>query len=234
MSLFLDRSELEALYDRHGSDVFNFCLRVASSREVAAAATEAAFLEVRRDRADLVALLAAARRGSAPAVEPGAGHDPASNSPLEVVGASARLEPRYREVLALRELVGCTYEEMGRIVDADRATVAELLWQARLELRDELEGSTLRSIAPVASSCRRALALIAMSSDGELHDPDEQAWLQRHLRTCGKCRLSREAARQASAAYREWPPAAMPLGMGSRIRNVEPAPTRLSTSKRPP
>lgn len=86
----------------------------------------------------------------------------------------------------------------------------------------------------MASSCRRALALIAMSSDGELHDPDEQAWLQRHLRTCGKCRLSREAARQASAAYREWPPAAMPLGMGSRIRNVEPAPTRLSTSKRPP
>ena len=213
MPLFLSRSELERLFDRHGSDVFNVCLRVAGSRDAAAMATKAAFLEAPREHEPPIGLLAAAVRRSGELAESGASRAAAARPPLEVGDANARLEARYREVLALRELVGCSYEELGRIVGADRETVAELLWRARLELRDELEGSALVSIAPLASSCGRALALIVMHWDGELDDVDERHRLQRHLRTCGKCRLSQEAVRQASASYREWPPAATPLGL---------------------
>lgn len=213
MSPFLESAELETLYDRHGAEVFNLSLRVTGSREVAAAATEAAFLEALPDDAGRVILLAAAREATARLVAAGAAPGAAEHSSPRVRDANARLEVRHREVLALRDLLGCQFSEIARILGTGRETVPELLWRARLELRDELEGTTLLTIAPVAGSCRRALALIVMTWDEELHDADERAWLQRHLRTCGKCRLSRQAVREASAAYREWPPAATPLGL---------------------
>jgi DNA-directed RNA polymerase specialized sigma24 family protein len=211
VSRFLDSAAFEALYERHESDVFNFCLRVLGSREAAATATMTAFLEVRREPgADL---RAAARRETARLIRTPSENGAPATSPLPVREANARLPAAYREVLALRELLGCSYAEIGRVVGADRETVAELLWQGRLELRDQLKGTTLAAIAPVADSCRRSLALIAMDWDGEAHRAGDRDWLERHLRTCGKCRLSQEAAREASAAYRAWPPAAPPMGM---------------------
>jgi DNA-directed RNA polymerase specialized sigma24 family protein len=223
VSPFSEREELETLFDRHGSDVFNFCLRVAGSREAAARATKAAFLglslEPERNafavarREPGLNVLAAARRETAELLGDSREDGDAAASGVPVHEANGRLAVRHREALALRELTGCSYEELGRIVGADREAVAGLLWEARLALRDELAGSTLLSIAPVASSCRRALALIVMHWDGELHDGGEREWLQRHLRTCGKCRLSQEAVRQASTSYRDWPAAPVPLGM---------------------
>ncbi|HEV3377102.1 MAG TPA: hypothetical protein VG126_07465 [Thermoleophilaceae bacterium] len=222
MSPFSEREELETLFDRRGSDVFNFCLRVAGSREAAARATKAAFLgltlEPERNAVAVarcepgLKVLAAARREAAELLGDSR-EDGDAASRLPVQGANQRLAVHHREALALRDLAGCSYEELGRIVGADREAVAGLLWEARLALRDELAGSTLLSIAPLASSCRRALVLIVMHWDGELHDGGEREWLQRHLRTCGKCRLSQEAVRQASTSYRDWPAAPVPLGM---------------------
>ena len=236
--MFLRRSEREALFDRHARDVFNFCLRATGSREVAATATKAAFLEVGRADEAPVGLLAAARRRCAELVEAAAGHEAAAQSHLPVGEANGRLEVRYREVLALRELVGCSYGEIGRIVGADRGGVAELLWRARLELHDELNGSRLTSIAPVADSCRRALALIVMDWDGELRDGDARDALRSHLRTCGKCRVSQKAAREASATYRAWHPAALPLGMRESLLATDsaerPAAGSETSSRRPP
>jgi DNA-directed RNA polymerase specialized sigma24 family protein len=230
VSPFLDRPAFEALCDRHESGVFNFCLRTTGSRDIATAATKAAFLEVcrdtkapARDGADpLVRLLAVARREATRLTETPGKSDPPAGSPLRIREANGRLDMRHREALALRELLGRTYGEIGQVVGADRDTVAELLWHARLELRDELEGSTLLSIAPLAGSCRRALALIVMNFDGELEDSGERTSLQRHLRTCGKCRLSQEAARRASASYREWLPAATPLGLRASLMDAAP------------
>jgi DNA-directed RNA polymerase specialized sigma24 family protein len=236
VSLSLDRSELASLYDRHGSDVFNFCLRVVDSRGVAASATRAAFLTVRREPQRN--LLAEARRETARLIE-AAREDPApAGSPLQVREANGRLATRHREVLALRELVGSSYAEIARIVGADGATVAQLLWRARLELRDELKGTRLAPIAPVGESCRRALALIAMDWDSELRDGEEQDWLRRHLRTCGKCRLSQKAAREASATYRAWPIAAPPMGLPESLLStdlpVQPAAGSETSSRSPP
>jgi predicted DNA-binding protein (UPF0251 family) len=213
VSSFLESAELETPCDRHLAEVFNFCLRVTGSRDAAAAATSAAFVDAFPDDDARVALLSAALQKLTRLREAAARPAPADPAPPRAGAANAHLEPPHREVLALRDLLDCSYTEIGRILGAGRETVAELLWRARLELRDELEGSPLLSIAPVAGSCRRALTLIVMDWDEEPLDDDERAWLRRHLRTCGKCRLSRQAIREASAAYREWPPAATPLGL---------------------
>ena len=221
MSPSLDRPAVETLYHSHESDVFNFCLRTAGSRDVAARATLAAFRAVRREPG--LNLLAAARSETATLLEtPHEGHAP-GGSPVPVREANGRLALRYREVLALRELLGCSYDEIAEVVGADRKAVAELLWRARLELRDELKGSRLASIAPLADSCTRALALIVMDWDGELHDGAERGWLRGHLRTCGKCRVSQEAAREASATYGAWLRAAPPMGLRESLFSTDPA-----------
>jgi DNA-directed RNA polymerase specialized sigma24 family protein len=242
---FLESGELETLYARHGAEVFNLCLRVTGSRDVAAAATEAAFLEALPDDGARVTLLAAAREATARLVEAGAAYGVAEPTSSRVRDANARLGVQHREVLALRDLLGCPFGEIAQILGTGRDTVPERIWRARLELRDELEGSRLRAIAPVARSCRDALALMVMDWDEELDDDEERAWLQRHLRTCGKCRLSRQALREASAAYRQWMPAAAPPGLresllgaaeGSLGGEAARGPAALSgtSSRRPP
>lgn len=221
----MDRAAFEALYDRHESCIFNFCLRVVGSREAAATATKAAFLGSWREfqasegsEGELrLHLLTSARDESARLIESLGGDDAVVSSPLRLGEANGRLPVQYRELLALREFVGSSYAEISRVVGVDRTAVAELLWRARLELRDELTASRLMSIAPVANRCRRALALIVMGLDGELPDADERRWLRRHLRSCGKCRVSQDAAREASASYRAWPAAATPMGMRESV-----------------
>jgi sigma-70-like protein/putative zinc finger protein len=211
---------LGALYDRHASDVFNFCLRVTGSRELAAAATTGALLAVCREPE--LAPLAAAQRETARLIQNARGDPAPDRIPPPVREANRFLEVRHREVLALRELLGCSYAEIGGILGAGDRTVAELLWRARLALHDELHGSRLTSIAPVADSCRRALELIAGAWDGEQCDGAERDWLRSHLRTCGKCRVSQEAAREASTAYRAWTRAALPLGLRDSLLATGP------------
>ena len=222
----LENAALGSLYDRRGAEIFNFCLRVACSRDSAATATTAACLAVCHEPG--LDLLAAARRETARLIgDPGSGHarrrDDPDDGPPAVRRANGLLEVRHREVLVLRDLLGCSYAEIGEIIGAGERTVAELLGRARLALYDELNGSRLASIAPVADSCRRALALIAGDWDGERFDGGERDWLRGHLRTCGKCRVSQEAAREASAAYRAWTPAAAPLGLRESLLATGPA-----------
>jgi hypothetical protein len=212
------------------SDVFNLCLRVAGSREAAAAATMSVFDAAGREPE--LRRLVSARRELARLTQDPPRDLPPAESMLPVAEANGRLAVRHREALALRELLGCSYEQMGRIVEADREAIAELLWQARLALHDELNGSRLGAIAPVAESCRRALALIAMDWDSELHDGGERDRLRTHLRTCGKCRVSQRAARQASATYREWPAAALPLGLRESLPSSDPAESQGAESER--
>jgi hypothetical protein len=241
-----DSPALEALYDTHARGLFNFSLRTLGSRMLATQATCAALLEGDRNP-DLTAigLLASARRHAAATVGQAKRRSRSGSSPLTIREANGSLEVRHREVLALRDLLRCSYGDIALVIETGDDAVAPLLWTARLELRDLLKGSRLAWIAPLAPACARALALLTMSSDGELRDTGEHDRLRNHLRTCGKCRVSRQAAREATAAYRAWRPEPPPTGMrealldsarlagpteagemrGRQMRNVEPTPS---------
>lgn len=116
--------------------------------------------------------------------------------------AYLRLQPGDRRVLPLRELRSSSYREIAGILGLADKAVPELLWRARLGLRDELRGSAITPVPPISPRCRRALPLMARRDDGQLHDDAERDWLEGHLRSCGKCRLYTEAMREASAVYR--------------------------------
>jgi hypothetical protein len=93
-------------------------------------------------------------------------------------------------------------------MEASRGTVAQLISRARINLRDELNGTALASVAP-SSECERALPLIAMREDGELRGASSDAiWLDAHLKACDRCKLVAEAMGQAGASYRAWAPIA--------------------------
>jgi hypothetical protein len=117
--------------------------------------------------------------------------------------AYGRLLPHDRRVLPLRELRRNSYAEIAGVLGIAEVLVPELLWRARLGLRDELHGTAITPVPPISPRCRRALPLLARRGDGELHDERDRNWLEGHLRSCGKCRLYSEAMREVSAAYRQ-------------------------------
>ena len=124
----------------------------------------------------------------------------------DVREANGRLPERRREVLALRELEGFSYDEIAEIMGMDRTSVAELISGARIELRDELRDTALASIAVSSPDCERARALIAMRQDRELDDAGGRAWLVEHLAACETCRSAQEAIQEAGISYRAWLP----------------------------
>jgi RNA polymerase sigma-70 factor (ECF subfamily) len=58
---------------------------------------------------------------------------------VELVHAGlAALSMEYRQILVLREIDGCRYEEIAEILDLPIGTVRSRLFRARLQLRDYL------------------------------------------------------------------------------------------------
>jgi RNA polymerase sigma-70 factor (ECF subfamily) len=73
--------------------------------------------------------------------------EPGPSTPLEsaecvsqVRAALNRLAADHREVLLLRDIEGCCYEEIARILDLPLGTVRSRLHRARSQLREQLQG----------------------------------------------------------------------------------------------
>jgi len=131
----------------------------------------------------------------------------------EVRAANARLAPRHREVLALREVAGRSYDEIAAILGISANAAAQLLWRARSKLRGELRMGAIASVAAGSEDCERAQLLIGMREDGEHLDELDDSWLDEHLDQCGSCRASRAMLLEVGASYRCWLPVAALVGM---------------------
>ncbi len=128
----------------------------------------------------------------------------------EVAAANARLPERQREALALRELEEMSYDEIAAVMEMNRNSVAQLISRARMNLRDELRGSALASVAVSSADCERALPLIAARDDGQLAaDSADAAWLSSHMSSCHTCQVASEAMQDAGVSYRAWIPVAV-------------------------
>lgn len=58
----------------------------------------------------------------------------------QVRQALARLSDEHRQVLVLREIDDCSYEQIAEMLDLPVGTIRSRLHRARLQLRDELKG----------------------------------------------------------------------------------------------
>ena len=118
----------------------------------------------------------------------------------EVRLANARLQPRQRLVLALRELEDRSYAEIGELVDMKENAVAQLIFRARESLRLELR---LAQVNPerLPEECRRYLPLLAAHLDGQLKGARQEETLA-HLEGCERCQDALASMQEASKRYR--------------------------------
>jgi RNA polymerase sigma-70 factor, ECF subfamily len=134
-----------------------------------------------------------------------------------VRAANARLAPRHREVLALRELGDRSYDEIGQIMGISANAAAQLIWRARAKLREALAAGAVASIVASSTDCERAQLLITKRQDGELLDDAEAAWLDEHLDECRSCRTAEAMLLDAAVSYRAWLPVAALAGMRTDV-----------------
>jgi RNA polymerase sigma-70 factor (ECF subfamily) len=221
-----------SLYERYEGRAYNLAYRLTGSESDAADATQEAFLRVMRqlpklqdDELHFGSCLFSATRNACYALmkrrrpsrpggavpEPDTGREPPLETQQEEVrNANARLPEHQRETLALRELEGLSYDEIGAIMQMNRNSVAQLISRGRINLRDELRGTTLATVVAPSPECERALPQIAAREDGQLEaGSDDDAWLDAHLAGCERCVLGVEAIREAGASYRAWAPIAV-------------------------
>jgi RNA polymerase sigma factor (sigma-70 family) len=125
----------------------------------------------------------------------------------EVRLANARLAPRQRLVLALRELEDRSYAEIGVVVGLNENAVAQLISRARESLRTELR---LAQVDPqrLPEECRHYLPLLSRHLDGQLRGPQLEATLA-HLEGCERCQDALDSMREAQRRYRIFVP---PIG----------------------
>ena len=123
--------------------------------------------------------------------------------------ANAQLAPRHREVLALREVAGRSYEEIGQIMGISENAAAQLIWRARSKLKGALTAGAVASVVATSEDCETAQVLINRLQDGEPITDAQHEWLDEHLEECPKCRAARGMIFEVAASYRLWAPVAV-------------------------
>jgi RNA polymerase sigma factor (sigma-70 family) len=131
------------------------------------------------------------------------------DSQEQVRQANAQLAPRHREVLALREVAGRSYEEIGQIMGISENAAAQLIWRARAKLKEALTAGAVASVVAATEDCELAQLLLNRLEDGEPITDEEQEWLDEHLDECGSCRAARGLIFEVGASYRAWAPVAV-------------------------
>jgi RNA polymerase sigma factor (sigma-70 family) len=129
--------------------------------------------------------------------------------------ANAQLAPRHREVLALREVAGRSYDEVGQIMGISGNAAAQLIFRARGKLREALTAGAVASVVATSEECESAQLLLNRIQDAEPVEEVDRQWLEEHLDECGSCQTSNRMLLAAGASYRCWMPVALLAGMRS-------------------
>ncbi len=187
-------------------ELHGFCVRMLGRGDAADAAAQAGRDAGAGDRVRGLAAAAAACREQEPAGEPAEASDEPDSLAEAVAGevarATAQLPEGQREALALRELLGLPYDEVGAILGLDAAAVGTVLARARLGLRVALRGDAVPM--PPCDERERALRTLARRQDGEEVSAADEDWLIEHLGHCVGCARSHSTMLEASACYGAW------------------------------
>ena len=136
-----------------------------------------------------------------------------SDSQQAVREANAQLPPRHREVLALREVAGRSYEEIGATMGISENAAAQLIFRARSKLREAMTAGAVASVVATTDECETAQVLLSRVQDGQPVEEEDRAWLEKHLDECGSCKTANRMLLEIGASYRLWGPVALLAGM---------------------
>jgi len=181
------------------------------------------FCSKRRKKAAIAQSLASEAAPAADAVL-----DPA-RSPDEIVEgkeiedvlerAIAALDPKYREVLVLRDVEGFTAPEVAEVLGIGVDAVKSRLHRARLSVR---EAVAPRLGIPFAAeergpACPDVLAMLSRHVEDDLR-ADVCAEMEQHLLGCPRCRGRCDSLRRTLALCRAQPVADVPPAIAASVR----------------
>jgi RNA polymerase sigma-70 factor (ECF subfamily) len=99
--------------------------------------------------------------------------------------AISALDPKYREILILRDVEGLAAPEVAEVTGLGVEAVKSRLHRARLQVRERLAPLLGRTPAP-APTCPDILGLFSRHLEGEI-DPGTCAQMEKHLAACPRC-----------------------------------------------
>jgi DNA-binding CsgD family transcriptional regulator len=130
------------------------------------------------------------------------GRSLAATVAAELAQANAALTRRQREILALRELLGLSYDEISEVMGLDSEAVCAMLARARLQLRAKLRGFELGEDG--CPDRDQALQVLARGLDREPVPEEDVNWLLQHIAGCESCQRAHSEMHEASVVYRAW------------------------------
>jgi hypothetical protein len=185
------------------SGLVALCRRLVSDSEAAALAVASAETAGSDPTVRIRAALEACRSIESDAAPEADGEGLAAAVTAELQAATAGLDAREREVLALREVLGLDHAGIAAALELDPEAVAQLLADARISLRAELRGKPTP-----AGSCpnrERTLGTATRRQDSEPVSAEDEDWLFAHLGSCPDCVRAHAVLLEGGTSYRSWP-----------------------------
>jgi RNA polymerase sigma-70 factor (ECF subfamily) len=133
--------------------------------------------------------------------------------------AISLLEPKYREVLILRDVEGLTAPEVAEVLGISVQAVKSRLHRARLSVRAEvapLLGMPTET-APAPATCPDVLTLFSQHLEGQI-SADVCAEMERHVAVCSRCRGACDSLKQTLAVCRTAAAAQVPADVQESVR----------------
>lgn len=243
-----DADALEALLRRHQDRIFRFGMRMCRDREDARDVVQETMLAVARaaerfrgDASFSSWLFTIARNACAKHRRRSAGQ-PESLEPLDAAApvpapaggpereverhrleraiedAIAELEPKYREVLLLRDVEGLPAKEVAEATGLSIAAVKSRLHRARLDLRQRLQPQLGdEPEAPAPEACPDVLLALSEHTEGDL-EPSACRKLEDHVAACPRCAARCDALRGVLATCAALPAAPVPDDVARSVR----------------
>jgi RNA polymerase sigma-70 factor (ECF subfamily) len=110
------------------------------------------------------------------------------------------LDPKYREILVLRDVEGLTAAEVAEVTGLGVEAVKSRLHRARVQVRERLAPLLGRIPAP-ASTCPDVLGLFSRHLEDEI-DPGTCAEMERHLAACPRCEAACDSLKRVLSLCR--------------------------------
>jgi len=130
--------------------------------------------------------------------------------------AIAALDPKYREVLVLRDAEGLSASEVAEITGLTVEAVKSRLHRARLQVRGRLAPLLGRLPAP-GPTCPDILNLFSRHLEDDI-DPDRCAAMERHLATCRRCQDACDSLKRVLSLCRDTGHAELPPDLQKSVR----------------
>lgn len=147
-------------------------------------------------------------------------HAQASQLEQALQGAIESLDPKYREILILRDVEGLTAPEVSEVTGLSIAAVKSRLHRARAQLRDTL-APVLEQDTPTPpetnEKCGTILEMFSRHLEGEI-SADLCADMQSHVENCPHCKQTCNTLNQVLTMCRTSPTPEVPERIQAQVR----------------